>query len=325
VFILHSFYYSIFVALRMIPILLATGFTLFLVVRFLQTEPLALVIVIGAIYIPLLLFLYLNSLRAALVAMRQTGPPVVAKLWMGTVRLMRFSFLLNNLILGLVGMGGTVALLLWKRPDLWQFIFREIERDDVFTLETWTFLAAEVPVAVLPIWAFATSISIGIIGTSAAATAAWVAERGPNHDALWGLLEDFPRLFILALLVVFLPTVAIMYLVGGPMVGLDTIMSLPWPILIAAPVYIAWIICVIAAGKALAYARTAIAIEERFNAEQDAMVGDAISQEDLRAMRQERMERGRLDPFEAAGMTQDEVNAASDLNASGELQQKPTE
>lgn len=118
VFFARSIYISLFVALRMIPVLLVTGFSLYLVLQFFISEPIALIMIVGAIYLPLSVFLYIAAIRAGLLALNATNAPEVKKLWGATIRVMRFNFMLNNLIVGLFGVGTTVVILVVLRPEV---------------------------------------------------------------------------------------------------------------------------------------------------------------------------------------------------------------
>ena len=284
-FILKSLYISIFVALRMVPIILVAGFSLVFVISFFLSEPLALIMILGVVYLPLTMFLYLAALRAGLMSLRATEPPLIKKLWQGTIRLMRFQLMLTNMVVMLLGVGVSVVILVTQFPETWDVIRNELGAKTILDKDFMLALAAQIPLGLIAVFAFAMSVAIGLIGVSAAATGAFAAVRGPNHDMLWGVTEKFFPLFGFAFLILVLPALGLIVALGGPMAGLDHLIALPVTSLVAIPLYLAWAACALCAAKALAYVRTVTDTEARFQASQDAMLGEFVEEDDLRAMR----------------------------------------
>lgn len=278
----------------MIPVILVTGFSLYAVLQLLIGEPIVLILIVALIYLPLTVFLYLSAIRAGLIALKATGAPELKKLWGGTLRLMRFNFMLNNLIVGLLGVGTIVVLLVQLRPEVWALLNSGITAKDILAGEIITEIAAIFPIIALPILAFALSVSVGVVGTSAAATAAWTAVQGPNHDVLWGVTARFFPLFTTAAIVLVLPAFALMAWAGGPFIGVAQVMELPIIVLYGIPLYLAWAACVLSAAKALAYVQTLVISEASFQAQQDEIIGEVVDVQDLRALRQERQRRTEL-------------------------------
>ena len=290
-FILRSFYLSIFVALRMVPVLIVTGCSLYYVINLFRSELLALIMIVGVIYLPLVMFLYLSALRAGLTALRASGPPILKKLWQGTIRLMRFQFMLSNMVFMLVGIGGTVVFLVTQMPETWDMLRNQLSLKSLLDPEFVSALTARIPMGILVLWAFALSMAAGLIGVSAAATGAFAAERGPNHDMLWGVTEKFLPIFVLSAIVLVVPTAGLVMVLGGPMAGVDSLLALGLAKLLLIPLYLAWAFCVICAGKALAYVQAVKDTDARFQASQDALLGEFVQEDDLRSLRIERQRR----------------------------------
>lgn len=293
-FIGRSLLLSISVTFRMLAIIAVAAFAAYMLFRLLSEQPIALIFVIFVLFVPTLMFLYLNAIRAGLVALKASGPPNVKKLFMGTLKLSRFNMMLNNLILTLIGLGGSVLFLKLLMPELWTALTTDLSFSSVTGAEAALETFGRLPSALPVFWALAISISVGVVGTSSGAVAASSAEDGPNHDAVWGVTQQFVPLFALASLLYLVPTLLIVLSAGGPFEPLFPVLAQPLGIWGISILYFLWSICAICAGKAIAYVHTVdVAEQERQQMHAD-MLGQVVDTEDLRALRLARQEKAKL-------------------------------
>lgn len=284
-FISRSLAVSVDVTLRMIIVLGAAGLAIFLVVSFLGDEPLAILFIFAISMFPGLVFLYLSAIRAGLVAMDATGPPTIKKLANSTIRLFRFCIMINNLLLTILGIGGSILFIQRFAPEV-ALSFREDFSFDSFE-ELFESLALfwNIPIGIAPIWAFAVALSVGVIGTPSGAMAATAAEKGPTHDLIWGVMRQYVPLFMLTLLVLLPLAIFLVIWAGGPLVPLAFFANHSANFYIMIVAYILWAGSAISAGMALAYIRTIEDIERERIDRQNALAGVPLEQEELRALR----------------------------------------
>lgn len=289
-FIFRSLWVSIAVALRMVPILLLTGFTLYLILDFLKDEPLALLFVLGIIYTPLTIFLYIAAIRCGLVSLKASGAPQVKKLISATFRFMRFNMLIHILCFVVVGIGGTTMLIKFMAPQVWEVLFDDFGFYMIKYPMRFVEAIANVPLAIFPIFALSNVVAIALMGTNAAGLGATAAVYGPNHDAVWGLSKQFTRLFLLGLLVLVAPWMAIILYLGTPMTGISHLNELHEWVFIGMPFFNAWSWCVMAAGMALAYVYTLEDYDAERAQEREEQIGHVFDRDELRALRQSRQQ-----------------------------------
>ena len=274
--------------------LAASACAIYLLFLFLWERPFGIFFVLTLTFFPGLVFLYLSCVRAGLVALKASGPPNMKKLGTATIRLFRFNIMLNNLIMSLVGLGGSVLIMIYLTPDIWADLSEGFEVSDLGDLTEILPRIGQVPLAVILMLTLALSLSNGIIGTSSASVAANAAEKGPNHHNLWGVTRQFLPLFVLSLLVLFVPAVILIQSLGGPLEPISNLGDLSLIFYACLPLYLVWAGCTICGGKALAYVQTVKDLESEWVKERDDMLGDIVPEDNLRALRQERQEASQL-------------------------------
>jgi len=235
-------------------------------------------------------FLFVCSVRAGLMALRATTPLDIKRLATYTIRVMRMNFMLNNIIVGVLGVGSAVIAVLAIQPELVQQLrentedvsFRELK--EIFTL------VGQLPFFVFPMIALGFCVSIGANGGSIAASAASAAARGPNHDMLFGLARQFLHLFMLGFLLLMVPLLVIQNQLGGLSATIADAYNLGIGFVIGAAVYFGWTICAVAAGMAISYVLTLSDDDLAKIQEVGALMGTAHAPDDIRALRQARQD-----------------------------------
>lgn len=293
-FMWKSFLHSFPVALRMVPVLIVAVFTAFVLVDQLIEYPVGLIFVAGSIYVPSLMFLYLSAVRAGLVSMGATRAPNLNKMVKTTWKVIRFQFMLNNLVLGIFGVGGTFLLLYLHAPDVVELWQEGVTVSLLTDFQKLTNIINQIPVALGLVWIFAISVSAGLIGTSVAAMGAACAENGPNHDMLWGVTRKFMPIFLTTFLFTGLPYFLAMPFVGGPLAPLYTLLQLPDWALVAWPLYMMWTASLTASAQAYGYVETLRDNKTQKSADEAAMLGRVYEDDELREIRLARQARGSL-------------------------------
>jgi len=293
-FLRRALVLSVNVTLRMSLMLITSVFVLFMIFAFLREHPLGFLFAMVLTFFPGLVFLYLSCVRAGLVAIKASGPPDIKKLGLATIKLFRFNIMLNNLTMTLIGLGGSVLFMMIMTPAIWASIKDGFEISDLGDITEVLGRLAQMPLGILLVLTFGLSISNGIIGTSTAAVAASAADKGPNHHTLWGVTRQFFPLFLLSMLVLWLPTLALVLCLGGPLNPLSSFAGLSIVALICTALFLIWAGCAICGGKALAYAQTRTDMAEEWVKERDGMLGDIVPEANLRELRMKRQEASRL-------------------------------
>ncbi len=275
--------------------LIASVFLIYMLFSILREHPFGVFFVLILSFFPGLVFLYLSCVRAGLVAIKASGPPNIKKLGLGTIRLFRFNIMLNNLIIMLVGVGGSVLFMNVMTPELWGDLTADFEVSDLADLNELLGRFSRMPTAIILLITLAISVSSGVIGTSSAAVAATAADKGPNHHTLWGITRQFFPLFVLSMLVLWVPTLALVMSTGGPMQPMAGLGQLSIGFFLGLPFYLVWAGCAICGGKALAYAQTVKDMEREWVKERDDMLGDIVPEDNIRALRLERQRNTKID------------------------------
>jgi len=293
-FIKRALSASLEVTMRMVIILGVTAFAIYLLVSFLGAHPLAVFLILTLTFFPLGIFLYLSCVRAGLVALDATGPPNLKKLVSGTYRLFRFNIMINNLILTLIGLGGTVGFMMYFTPEAWQLFQKDFSFENLAKPQKARELLGLIPVGILFAWALAFAVSAATIGASTGAVAATAAENGPAHDVMWGATRHFWPQFFLSVLVFFPPVLALAYSAGGPLAPFSNLSGLDLRSWGGLALYLVWAGSTVCAGKAVAYLMTVDDMNAERQAREDQLMGEAVPKEDLRALRIARQENLRI-------------------------------
>ncbi len=274
--------------------LIASVFAIVMLFMMLANYPFGIFFVLALTLFPGLVFLYLSCVRAGLVALKASGPPNLKKLANCTVRLFRFNIMLNNLVVTLIGIGGSVIFMMVFTPTVWAELQEGFEISDLADLSEVIGRFIQMPLAILLLLSVALSISNGIIGTSSAAVAASAADVGPDHHALWGITRQFLPLALLSLTLLFVPALILVFSLGGPTEPVARLQDLNIIFFLLAPAYLVWAGCAICAGKALAYVQTRKDLKDEWDAERDAMIGEAVPEDNLRELRLKRQEAAKM-------------------------------
>ena len=297
-FLFKTLIISLHVGVRMIPVLGITFYSLYMLFIFFQESELALFLIGVIIYMPLLMFLYLCAVRAGLAALGATTAPAFGKLFKGAIRLIRFHFMISNLVVTLVGFGGA-ALVIWlTNPEFLQVLGNKSDRGLLFDINTLVNDFSNIPAIALIFPSLGVSIAAGLVGTSLGATAAWAAERGPAHDLIWGITKQFSLLFLTATLVLVGPMALLILSLGGPFASVWNVFFLPQSILIGYGAFTLWAICVVAASMAVAYVKNLKDMEADKLKMESEMMGQSYDENGLRELRLSRQARQGILPAE---------------------------
>lgn len=318
-FIFRSLKLSVPVALRMLPIILLSLVAVALFYNLMTSSPVIFFVVMAAAYLPLLVFLFVCAVRAGLMSLRATAPVDLKRLGETTVRVMRFNFMLNNVIVGVIGVGVAVLSVLVLQPGLIRRAREGFELETLSDLEDIFIFAGQFPLFVLPIIGLGACISIAANGSSVAAASASAAARGPNHDLLFGLARQFPQLFCLGLLIVFLPLCLMQFYAGGLRATLADAFALGLPLYVGGPLYLGWAVCAIAAGMSMAYVITLAQNKDDKSTQKDEMMGDKYGSDDIRALRQARQRLIDGDEIQAEPSQEDSQSQPNPLGQDPEL------
>ena len=287
--------------------LAATVFVIALFMYALWDYPFGIFFVLVLSLFPGLVFLYLSCVRAGLVALKASGPPNLKKLGNGTIRMFRFNIMINNMIMVTFGLGGSVLFLNIVKPELWKLLRQDLSIETLSDITHVLNLLGQLPLAIILIFFFALSVSVGIIGTSSGAVGATAADQGPNHDAIWGVTRQFKQLFALALFVLVLPGFLFTLSFGGPLAPISSLSGQPPALYFGIAGYMIWAGCAVCAGKALAYVQTKLDHAAEWEQERSDMLGEAVPEGNLRELRLRRQEAQKL-------KTSDDSEVAEDLD-----------
>jgi len=138
-------------------------------------------------------------------------------------------------------------------------------------------LLGQLPLAIILIFFFALSVSVGIIGTSSGAVGATAADQG----------------FTLSF--------------GGPLAPISSLSGQPPALYFGIAGYMIWAGCAVCAGKALAYVQTKLDHAAEWEQERSDMLGEAVPEGNLRELRLRRQEAQKL-------KTSDDSEVAEDLD-----------
>lgn len=289
-FFFRTLWLSINVFLRMVPMLVVALFAIYLLLYVLGQEPLALVIVILVVYVPCLIFLFTLAVRAGLAAQNATRGPLFKKLFQATFRIMRFHFMLNNVVMAAIGVGGAAGIIYAYAPDLWVLLEKGITWADVLNFPEFVETFRNIPIAVAGPPALALAIASGLVGASVGAQAATAGQSGPVHDSIWGITRQFPHIFLVSVVVIGIPFVAAIVAFGGPFASIWNILSLDLMQVGLWAIYALWAVSAVAAAQALGYTKTLRDNETRKIMEEVEMMGVVYEKEDIRALRMARQE-----------------------------------
>ena len=293
-FIGKALHYSLYVSLRMIPILAITLYSAFMLFYAFVEHPLVILLICGTVYFPALVFLYINALRCGLMALRATGAPLVKRFWPAMLQFMRFNLAITNLFIGLVGIGGSALFMHFVTPDVWLALKQNFTLSSLGELQEFLGAVGHIPLAVIPFLALALSLGIATTGTSAAATANSVGVGAPKHDMIWGATRQWRPLLTLSLLILVAPALALVFAFGGPLAGLSAVFGASGYTILSMALYLLWAICCLCAGQAIAYVKTIEENEQLRAQEQTDLTGPELATDDLRAIRHQRMENSKL-------------------------------
>ncbi len=289
-FIAKSLYYSIFVTLRMMPILAITLFAAVLLFQVFKNHLIVVAIVGALVLLPTLMFIYLMAIRCGLTAMAATKAPRTRNYLPAMIRFARIPVAVTNMMITLIGIGGSFVFLRIAAPDALLAVQLSVSGSEELPLFDVIACIAALPMAILLFFAAALTFAIALTGANAGATAHWIGERRSNLDMIWGITSQWPRLLVFALLTLILPLIGVIFWLGGPMAPLAQITTLTPPALLAGAAFFLWALWANCASQALAFTITAAEVTAE-KAEALAQIpGRNFSTEDIRALRLSRMD-----------------------------------
>lgn len=284
-FLLKSLFISLHVGIRMIPVLGITFYSIYMLFLFFAESELAIFLIGIALYMPLLMFLYLCSVRAGLAALKATTAPAFGKLFKGAIRLMRFHFMISNLVMSVVGIGGAGLVIWFTNPVLIDLFSSDADRAVLFEIDTLINEFSNIPAFILIFPPLAICIAAGLVGTSLGATAAWAAERGPEHDLIWGITDQFSHVFCAAALALLGPMAMLIISLGGPFASIWNVLFLSTEAALLYGFLSLWSISFVAAAMALAYVKNLKDLEAKKEAMEAELMGEAYNATSLRELR----------------------------------------
>lgn len=297
-FVGKTLLYSVSVSLRMIPILAITAYGALMLLNVLAGYPWLIVALCGLVYLPMLAFLYLMAIRCGLTALKETGAPLSKKYFPATVRFLRFPLMITNLLITVVGLGGSVVMLTLLAPEKLAELQRVLFIGEDVPLDETIYAIADLPMAVLLMISFAFGLGMSFTGANAGATANWVGERDGNLDMIWGATRQWHHLLTVVLLALIAPLIGVIYWLGGPLAPLWQLTTLTAPAVIAVGITLLWALCAISAAQSIAFVMTRDENQRSEAQEKVEMSGPVYDDSEVRAMRLKRMERGKMSPQE---------------------------
>ncbi len=290
--------YSGSVSLRMIPILAITTYGALMLLNMLAGYPWLIVVVCGLVYLPLLAFLYIMAIRCGLTALKATEPPLSKKYFPATVRFLRFPLMITNLLITVVGVGGSFVLLTFFAPEKLAELQRVLFIAEDVPLDEMIYAIADLPLAIVLLFSFAFGLGMSFTGANAGATAHWIGERDSNLDMIWGATRQWHHLLTVVLLTLIAPLVGVVFWLGGPMAPLWQITTLTTPAALGTGVLLLWSLCAISAAQAIAFVMTRDENVEMEAQEKVEMTGPVYDDSEVRALRLKRMERSKMSTAE---------------------------
>ena len=290
-FLIRTFGVSFSVGIRMMPVMGVTLYSIYMLVSALANHPLAIFAIAVILYLPLALFLFLCAVRAGLASMGETNAPDFRKLATATFRLMRFHFMIGNLIFTLVGLGGAALVVRVAVPELAELVLALRSLPDLMQNPDFIPLFAQIPIVILVTGPVAVAFAVGLVGTSLGGTAAWAAEKGPEHDLIWGVGRQSDFLLATCAIVCVLPVLGLIVHLGGATVSLLAVFTLSATGYLVMAIYALWAVCAVAASIAVAYVKTMGDIRMEKRLMRQKIMGDAMASRDVRALRLARQAR----------------------------------
>lgn len=290
-FLFRSLKLSLIVSLYWLPVLVVVNYAAYAIFLFFQSEPLALGMVVILLVQPYFVIQGILAVRGGMMALEVTNGADIAMLGTVTVRVMRFNLMLMWVVITLFGLGSTITALRLMDSDFISQFMQAKEISSIWDITAFIRLIGEFPLFLLGGWIFGFCIAVGLMGVSIAGASAMAASRPPNHHSIWGIASEFLNLFLLSLLLTFLPFVAFVFATGGLETTLGDLTNLAPFVQYGTAGYVLWTVCALSAGIALAYSITLVTDEEKHQAMLAVAGGARQESVDLKSLRESRMKK----------------------------------
>ncbi len=290
-FLVRALVLSFAVALFWMPVLAITVYGVMIVFDLLQDEPIALLMIIVLFWIPLNVLLSVLAIRGGLMILKVTKGAEIGKLFSVTFRILRFNVPLMAVIMVLFGVATMYTVLHLVDTSYLDNLGQANSLIGQFKSYFVAKAAVKFPIIALSGWVFGYCVAFAAMGVSMAAAAAMAVAKPPNHHTIWGLGAQFWNLFVLALVVIFLPYMLFIFAFGGPYLTLEGLSNIAPRFFMWSNIYMLWASSALYAGAALAYANHLKGEEERHRRAMDELAGLQADrpQIDLAELRRSRM------------------------------------
>lgn len=289
------------VALFWLPVLAIAGYGVLTVVDLLRDEIIGLIMLFVLLVQPILTLLSILAIRAGMMILKVTEGSEIGKLGTVTWRALRFNIPIMSTIVVLFGLSSTITGL--KLLD--STVIEDFNRVTGFASRFQAYFLLEIikefPVVLAGGWIFGMCVAFAGMAVNIAGSAAMAVASPPNHHQIWGVGAQFVNIFIVGLLVWFVPFVIGIFLIGGVQSNVITlfelrtfsIFGLEIHSLYFVGIYFLWTICVMAAAAGVAYKIHLVNDDIRRTRDIEEMAGLAAADNrpavDLKALRQARM------------------------------------
>lgn len=290
-FLLRSLLLSFAVALFWMPVLAMTVYGVSMVYDLLREEPIALLMIIVLFWIPLNVLLSVLAIRGGLMILKVTDGAEIGKLFSVTFRILRFNVPLMGMIITLFGVATMYTMLNLMDSAYLENLNHANSLIGRFKSYFVAKAAVKFPIIATSGWVFGYCVAFAAMGVSMAAAAAMAGAKPPNHHTIWGIGAQFLNLFILTLVVIFIPYLMFIFAFGGFALDVEYLANIDPAIFIGADIYALWASSALYAGAALAYANHLKGEEERHATviAELAGLGADRPKVDLAALRKSRM------------------------------------
>ncbi|MHA1128122.1 MAG: hypothetical protein ACTSRN_04110, partial [Alphaproteobacteria bacterium] len=287
-FLFRSLKLSLIVTLYWLPVLVVVNYAAYAIFLFFQSEPLALGMIVILLIQPYFVIQGILAVRGGMMVLGVTNGADLAMLGTVTFRVMRFNLTMMWIVIMLFGLASTITGLRILGSDFIDQFMQAKQISSIWDITAFFHLIGEFPLFLLGGWIFGFCVAIGLMGVSTAGAAAMAASRPPNHHSIWGIAAEFLNLFLLALVIMFLPFVVFVFALNGFDTTLGDLVNLTPVIQYSTAGYVLWTVCALSAGIALAYSITLKTDAEKHEAMLAAAGGMTRETVDLKSLRESR-------------------------------------
>lgn len=293
-FLFRSVLLSFPVALFWLPILGITGYVIWQSIVALGDEIVAIIMLGGLFFMPVLAMLIVFAIRGGMTILRSTRGTDLGKVSSVTWRLLRFNFPLMNVIISLFG---TVVMLGGMELINNQFL-ADFERVLGIRSRFQVFFIKEVlltfPIGLMGGWILGICVAFAAMGVSMAASGAMAVSKPPNHHLIWGVGAQFFNILFVGLVVCMAPFCFAIFQIGGFDAQIKDLLAIDQTTLLIVAGYFIWSICVLCSASAIGYSLNLVTAEESRREAIKEMTStlEPVEKVDLAALRKSRMQNG---------------------------------